>query len=421
MARRKKNKNLKGIPAAIMLILALIGGFAERGNLMERMSGEPVQNIADTVATGQMKVTYLNVGQGDCTIIQTEGHNAMIDAGNNHEGKDVVDYLNQQGIDKLDYLILTHPDADHIGGGDDVLEKNLKGIPAAIMLILALIGGFAERGNLMERMSGEPVQNIADTVATGQMKVTYLNVGQGDCTIIQTEGHNAMIDAGNNHEGKDVVDYLNQQGIDKLDYLILTHPDADHIGGGDDVLEKIEVEQVIMPDVANDTMTYEEVMDDIEKENVPVEHPKVGEEFGFGDATFTVFCPETDLVSSDDTNDASVGIELVHGENSFVMCGDASEKSESAMVKRFGSALECDVLKCGHHGSRTSTSEVFLKATNPTWAVISCGVDNSYGHPHQETLERLNNDDVQVYRTDLLGTIIATSDGTNISWFSEKE
>ena len=148
-------------------------------------------------------------------------------------------------------------------------NKNLKGIPAAIMLILALIGGFAERGNLMERMSGEPAQNIADTVATGQMKVTYLNVGQGDCTIIQTEGHNAMIDAGNNHEGKDVVDYLNQQGIDKLDYLILTHPDADHIGGGDDVLEKIEVEQVIMPDVANDTMTYEEVMDDIEKENVP--------------------------------------------------------------------------------------------------------------------------------------------------------
>ena len=273
----------------------------------------------------------------------------------------------------------------------------------------------------MERMSGEPAQNIADTVATGQMKVTYLNVGQGDCTIIQTEGHNAMIDAGNNHEGKDVVDYLNQQGIDKLDYLILTHPDADHIGGGDDVLEKIEVEQVIMPDVANDTMTYEEVMGDIEKENVPVEHPKVGEEFGFGDATFTVLCPETDLVSSDDTNDASVGIKLVHGENSFVMCGDASEKSESAMVKRFGSALECDVLKCGHHGSRTSTSEAFLKATNPTWAVISCGVDNSYGHPHQETLERLNNDDVQVYRTDLLGTIIATSDGTNISWFSEKE
>ena len=187
-------------------------------------------------------------------------------------------------------------------------NKNLKGIPAAIMLILALIGGFAERGNLMERMSGEPAQNIADTVATGQMKVTYLNVGQGDCTIIQTEGHNAMIDAGNNHEGKDVVDYLNQQGIDKLDYLILTHPDADHIGGGDDVLEKIEVEQVIMPDVANDTMTYEEVMDDIEKENVPVEHPKVGEEFEFGDATFTRLCPETDLVSSDDTTDASVGI-----------------------------------------------------------------------------------------------------------------
>ena len=91
------------------------------------------------------------------------------------------------------------------------------------------------------------------------------------------------------------------------------------------------------------------------------------------------------------------------------------------MVKRFGSALECDVLKCGHHGSRTSTCEAFLKATNPTWAVISCGKDNSYGHPHQETLTRLDDDDVQVYRTDQLGTVIATSDGTNISWSCAKE
>lgn len=300
-------------------------------------------------------------------------------------------------------------------------NKNLKGIPAAIVLILALIGGFAEHGNLMERMSGEPAQNIADTVATGQMKVTYLDVGQGDCTIIQTEGHNAMIDAGNNHEGKEVVAYLNQQGIDKLDYLILTHPDADHIGGGDDVLENIAVEQVIMPDVANDTMTYEEVVDDIKKKNIPVDHPKVGESFELGDAAFTVLCPEEDLIRENDTNDASVGMKLVHGENSFVMCGDASEKSESAMVKRFGSALECDVLKCGHHGSRTSTCEAFLKATNPTWAVISCGKDNSYGHPHQETLTRLDDDDVQVYRTDQLGTVIATSDGTNISWSCAKE
>lgn len=167
-------------------------------------------------------------------------------------------------------------------------------------------------------------------------------------------------------------------------------------------------------------MTYQEVMEEISRYDVDVKYPEVGDIFTLGDAEFTVLCPEPELVSQDDMNNSSVGIKLVHGENSFVMCGDAEAKSEQEMVKRFGSSLECDVLKCGHHGSNTATSDEFLAAVNPTWAVISCGKENRYGHPHSEVLDKLENDDVQIYRTDLRGTITAVSDGSQISWKCEK-
>ena len=252
------------------------------------------------------------------------------------------------------------------------------------------------------------------------MKVTVLEVGQGDCTLIQAGGQNMVMDVGNNDQGERVVSYLKEQGIGKLDYLLLSHPDADHIGGGDNVLENFEVQTVIMPEVANDTMTYQEVMEEISRYDVDVKYPEVGDIFTLGDAEFTVLCPEPELVSQDDLNNSSVGIKLVHGENSFVMCGDAEAKSEQEMVKRFGSSLECDVLKCGHHGSNTATSDEFLAAVNPTWAVISCGKENRYGHPHSEVLDKLENDDVQIYRTDLRGTITAVSDGSQISWKCEK-
>lgn len=293
--------------------------------------------------------------------------------------------------------------------------KNVKKIAAFIAALTLAVAGYANLDDITT-VSGKSDRSIADTVATREMKVTFLDVGQGDCTIVQTEGHNMLIDAGNNDQGESVVAYLLKNGIDTLDYLILTHPDADHIGGADDVLENIDVQMVLMPDVANDTITYLEVIDDIKEFNIQIVYPRVGEIFTLGDAEFTVLCPDEELVDQSDLNSSSVGIKLNHGINSFVMCGDAEEQSEETMAKHFGSELECDVLKCGHHGSSTATSDEFLKATDPTWAVISCGVDNQYGHPHWETIEKLENDDVQIYRTDQMGTIIAISDGENINW-----
>lgn len=295
-----------------------------------------------------------------------------------------------------------------------------KSIAAVIVTVMLFAGGYIGFDDMVE-LAGYGGTEIADTIASGEMRVAFLDVDQGDCTLIQTEGHNVLVDTGNNNQGEKVVSYLEERGVERLDYLILTHPDADHIGGGDNVLEAVDVETVLMPDIANDTMTYDEVMEDIEVYHVEIMHPQVGDVFELGDAQFTVLCPEEELVSEEDMNGSSVGIKLVHGKNSFVMCGDAEEKSEQAMVARFGKSLEADVLKCGHHGSSTATSDAFLKAVNPTWAVISCGKDNSYGHPHREVLSKLEDDDILVYRTDELGTITAVSDGSNITWKAENE
>ncbi len=298
-------------------------------------------------------------------------------------------------------------------------RRRKKKLPAVMAVGILLVTGYLNFGDFYES-DIDWNQQSEKTGASGEMTVTFLDVGQGDCTLIQTDEETMLIDAGNNHKGEQVVQYLEKAGVEKLDYFILTHPDADHIGGADNVIEQIEVECVLMPNVENDTVTYEEVIEDIEQYEVEVIHPETEEVYTLGDAEFMILCPDVSVENEKDLNNASVGIKLIHGENSFVLCGDAEEESEDEMIKEFGNELECDVLKCGHHGSATASSEEFLEVTNPTWAVISCGKENSYGHPHAEVLERLENDDVQAYRTDQLGTIRAISDGKEIRWSKEK-
>lgn len=300
-------------------------------------------------------------------------------------------------------------------------KKGYLGLLAAFLAVVFGVGTMQITDEAVELFSGAAREEkiTESTEAAGEMEVTFLDVGQGDCTIIRTEGHAMMVDTGDNRTGDEVAAYLQEQGISSLDYLILTHPDADHIGGGDNVLESVEVKQVLMPDVVNDTKTYGEVIQDIELYNVDTVSPVPGETYSLGDAEFIILSPEPDAVNGEYARGISIGIKLIHGENSFVMCGDAEEEAEKEMVERFGGELECDVLKCGHHGSSTSTTDLFLEKTNPTWAVISCGKDNSYGHPHAEVIAKLEADDIQIYRTDLLGTITARSDGKQISWSHE--
>lgn len=245
------------------------------------------------------------------------------------------------------------------------------------------------------------------------LEVHFLDVGQGDATLIRCGEAAMLIDAGNNSWGDDVRDYLEYQGIGDLDYVIGTHPDADHIGGLDVVMEAFDCGTVIMPDYEKDTQTYTDVTDVMEEKGYELTLPQVGMVYELGEAAFTIVAPNGEY--GDNANDYSVGILLEHGENRFLLTGDAEEDSEADMLDN-GIDLSADVLKAAHHGSRTANTEAFLERVNPEYVVISCGEGNSYGHPHAEVLNRLREMGIGVFRTDEEGTVVATSDGTGITF-----
>ena len=245
------------------------------------------------------------------------------------------------------------------------------------------------------------------------LEVHFLDVGQGDATLIRCGDAAMLIDAGNNSWGDDVRDYLEYQGIGDLDYVIGTHPDADHIGGLDVVMEAFDCGTVIMPDYEKDTQTYTDVTDVMEEKGYELTLPQVGMVYELGEAAFTIVAPNGEY--GDNANDYSVGILLEHGENRFLLTGDAEEDSEADMLDN-GIDLSADVLKAAHHGSRTANTEAFLERVNPEYVVISCGEGNSYGHPHAEVLNRLREMGIGVFRTDEEGTVVATSDGAGITF-----
>lgn len=247
----------------------------------------------------------------------------------------------------------------------------------------------------------------------GNLEVHFIDVGQGDATLIKCDGHYMLIDAGNNDKGTLVQNYLQKQGVETLDYVIGTHPDADHIGGMDVVLYKFDCKTVIMPDVANNTRTYDDVVQTMKNKGYKTTYPVVGETYTIGGATFTIIAPNKEY--GNDMNSWSVGVLLQNGNHRFLFTGDAEEGAEQDILQN-GIDISADVYKVAHHGSNTATSQAFLDAVHPAYAVISAGEGNSYGHPHAEVLNRLRAAGVSVFRTDEQGTIVATSDGTTLTW-----
>jgi beta-lactamase superfamily II metal-dependent hydrolase len=252
----------------------------------------------------------------------------------------------------------------------------------------------------------------------GTLTVAFLDIGQGDSILLRSPGGMTMlIDGGNSdRDAREVIiPQLQAWGADKLDVMISTQPDADHMGGLPGVLENFPVVTVAFSGQVHTTKTYERFLTDVRDLNVSTIKVRTGTAIPFDPAlTIEVVWPEEEFVQDeDDRNNASVVFRLTYGQVSFLFTGDAEGPAERAILTS-GAGVNSTILKVGHHGSRTSTSEDFLAAIDPQIAVISAGEGNQYGHPHQEVLDRLNRAGVQVYRTDLSGTITITTDGSTI-------
>ncbi len=246
--------------------------------------------------------------------------------------------------------------------------------------------------------------------------VTVIDVGQADSIFIQAGGKNILIDAGNQEDSDKIIDFLKAHKVSKLDAFIGTHPHEDHIGGAADVLNSIGSAKIVMPKAASNTKTFENLLITIKKLGMKVSVPKVGDYIvNENDVKLQVLAPASS--SYDETNEYSIVTKLTIGKKTFLFTGDAEAVSENEMMSGQIS-LKADVLKVGHHGGQTSTSSAFLKEVSPEYAVISVGAGNTYKHPNSETLARIGK--IKTVRTDLLGSITFTTDGSTLTVKSER-
>lgn len=244
------------------------------------------------------------------------------------------------------------------------------------------------------------------------LTVHFLDVGKADSIFIELPNLQTMlIDASENSQANKIITYIHQQGYDSIDFVIVTHPHDDHIGGMDNVINNFNVANIYMSPAPHTTLSYENLLRAIENSGADVYTPFAGEVIlHTDDLLVEVVAPKDENYSN--LNNASIVIKLTYDENIFLFTGDAEKEAEDSIWTN----IKCDVLKVGHHGSNTSTTSNFLKKTEPNYAVISAGLGNSYGHPTDKVLQRLHERNIQIFRTDLQGTIVATSDGKEIDF-----
>ena len=292
--------------------------------------------------------------------------------------------------------------------------KIQKFIATAIALIIVGVAGilgtnddFVNTVSDMGEQTNSQNQQQIEFVTQEELLIDFIDVGQADSILVRNQDKVMLIDAGTNEAGETVVNYLKNLGITEIDYLIGTHPHEDHIGGLDDVINNFDIGQIYMPKIETTTKTFEDVLEAIENKNLTVTAPNKGDKIELGQAVGE-FMTEP-ILDKDNLNVSSLVLRLEFGNTSYLFMGDAEEENEETIHWP-----KTDVLKVGHHGSSTSSSESFLEQVQPQYAVIMAGKDNSYGLPTQETIDKLNNRGSEIYRTDEDGTIQMTSDGNAI-------
>ena len=298
------------------------------------------------------------------------------------------------------------------GCGKDDSVHALSGLDEGIQVVDNTHGNSTSGSNQdsIEIPSNETEDEPSD--ADKEMEVHFIDVGQADSTLIKVDGHAMLIDCGADDTGTKLQNYLVKHDVKKLDYLVLTHPDSDHIGGADVIITKFDIDKVFMSPFTKDNNWYADLLNALKYKGYSWSTPAVGGDYNLGDASFTVVAPNRIY---DDPNNSSIALVIQYGDTRFLFTGDASEEAEADIVSN-GLNISADVYKLGHHGSRTASTEAFLEKVNPKCVVISCATGNEYGHPHEEALQRIKKYAPEIYRTDEQGTIVAHSDGEKITW-----
>lgn len=299
-------------------------------------------------------------------------------------------------------------------------RRSRGGIIGIITMVLVLaLGGIGYTlgwiGGDRPADTSAPIRPASDPVTGETVSIHIIDVGQGDSILIRTPEGDMLIDAGTNSSEDELKAYLDAQGVTAFKWAVFTHPHEDHIGGADMVLASYKVDTVIIPDKDTTTKVYERMLDGIESNGSALVMAKPDYSFKLGGVTFTLLAPIG--TGYKDINNYSVVVRADYGTTSALFTGDAEDVSENEMLARYGSSglLDCDLLKVGHHGSDSSSTEPFLKAVSPAWAVISVGEGNTYGHPKAVTLEKLDTLGIPYYRTDQCGSVVFVTDGKNMT------
>lgn len=247
--------------------------------------------------------------------------------------------------------------------------------------------------------------------------IDFIDCGQGDSTLIVSGQSVMLVDTATGDEVDAVLNHLNDRKITQIDYLVLTHPHEDHIGGASAVLDAFEVGEILMkrPTKGTEptTKVYLELLKKIKKMEIPVKNATVGMEFSCNRWSISILGP---IDEYEDLNDQSIVLRGVYNDVSFLLKGDQESAAEKDLVERYGNSLGSTIYAASHHGSSNASCGELLNAVSPEFAIISCGIDNSYGHPHQKTLDRLNARNAKILRTDLNGTITLYTDGVCVEY-----
>lgn len=282
------------------------------------------------------------------------------------------------------------------------------------MLLVAVLSLFLTKNFIpIDKVFEESGLRNTQQASADKMYVSFIDVGQGNCTLLRCGGKAILVDSGEVGAAQTVINYIKNLGIDELNCVLVTHPHTDHMGAMTKILYEFKIDDLIMPEIPEEIIptnkTYEKFLTAVSDNAGNVIAAKPGETYSYGEMTLEIFAPLRDY---DNLNDMSAVSRISYGDTSVMFTGDATTTVEKDLLKK-NINYSATVLNVGHHGSKTSSSEAWLRAVNPKYAVICCGVNNDYGHPHSLITKRLEEFGIEYFETDLLGTIVFESDSKN--------